>query len=259
MIGAVQLVGVEDVQRPGAVVGDEVGDVDERRDRPEADRAQPVLQPLRRRAVRHAADQPADEERAGLAGDVGREVDGDRAGEARRATGSIAGVISRPRPRAARSRAMPATPSASGRFGVTAISITGSNGDDVDVAGADRGVGGELDDAVVLVGELHLALGEHHAVALDAADPADLDRGVDAGDVVAGRGDHDLDAGAGVRGAADDLLLAVARSATRQTRSLSASGCGRASSTSPTVKAASRVGRVGRRSRPRGRGRSGRR
>ena len=48
---AVQLVGVEDVQRPVAVVGDEVGDVDERGDRAEADGAQPVLQPLRRGAV----------------------------------------------------------------------------------------------------------------------------------------------------------------------------------------------------------------
>ena len=41
-------------------------------------------------------------------------------------TASTAGVISLPRPRAAKSRAMPAMPSASGRFGVMAISITGS-------------------------------------------------------------------------------------------------------------------------------------
>ena len=65
-------------------IGHEVGDVDERRDRPQPDRPQPVLQPLRRRAVADAADQPADEERAGLAGDVGREVDADRAGEGAR-------------------------------------------------------------------------------------------------------------------------------------------------------------------------------
>ena len=209
MIGAVELVGVEDVQRAVAVVGDEVGDVDERRDRAEADGAQAVLQPLRRGAVRDAADQAADEERAGLAGDVGGEVDGDRAGEgagdrldgggdqrAEAAGGEVAGDAGD----AERVGAV---------RGDRRSSMTGSKGDDVDVAGADRGVGGELDDAVVGVGELHLALGEHHAVALDAADLADLDRGVDAGDVVAGLGDHDLDAGAGVRGAADDLLLAV--------------------------------------------------
>ena len=126
VIGAVELVGVEDVQRPVAVVGDEVGDVDERRDRAEADGAQAVLQPLRRGAVPDAADQAADEERAGLAGDVGGEVDarpgrGRRRGRARRRASR--GV---PRPRAARSRAMPATPRASGRFGVMATSMTGS-------------------------------------------------------------------------------------------------------------------------------------
>jgi hypothetical protein len=81
-------------------------------------------------------------------------------------------------------------------------------GVDVDEAGADRGVGRQLEDALVLVGELHLALRQHHAVAFDAADLADLQRQVDAGDVVAGLGDDDLDAGARVRGAADDLLLA---------------------------------------------------
>ena len=46
--------------------------------------------------------------------------------ENRPATGSTSDVITSPRPRAARSRAIPATPSASGRLGVTAISITGS-------------------------------------------------------------------------------------------------------------------------------------
>ena len=78
----------------------------------------------------------------------------------------------------------------------------------VDVAGADLGRGVEFDDAVMGVGELHLALREHHAVALDAADLADFDGRVDAGDVVARRGDHDLDAGPRVGGAADDLKLA---------------------------------------------------
>ena len=46
-------------------------------------------------------------------------------------------------------------------------------------------------------------------MALDAADLADLDGGVDARNVVAGGGDHDLDAGARVGGAADDLFLAL--------------------------------------------------
>ncbi len=42
------------------------------------------------------------------------------------ATGAISGVVSLPSPAAARSRAMPATPSQSGRFGVTSKSMTGS-------------------------------------------------------------------------------------------------------------------------------------
>ena len=41
--------------------------------------------------------------------------------------GATAGVVTRPRPAAAKSRAMPATPIASGRFGVRLISMTGSS------------------------------------------------------------------------------------------------------------------------------------
>ncbi len=203
-----ELVGVEDVQRPVAVDREEVGDVDQCGNRPEADGAQPVLQPVRRGAVGHAADQPADEERAGLGRDVGGEIDRDRAGEgagdrldgrgperAEAAGGEVAGDAGD----AERVRAVRGDRDVDDRV----------EGDDVDVAGAHGRVGGELDDAFVGVGELHLALGEHHAVALDAADLPDLDRGVDAGDVVAGLGDDDLDAGPGVGGAADDLLLAV--------------------------------------------------
>ena len=208
MIGPLSLSRVEDVQRAVAVVGDEVGDVDERGDRAEADGAQAVLQPVGRGAVPDAADQAADEERAGLAGDVGGEVDRDRAGE-----GAGDGLDGRGG-EAAEAAGGEVAGDAGDAEGVGAVGGDGDvddrvEGDDVDVAGADGGVGVELDDAGVGVGELHLALGEHHAVALDAADFPDLDRGVDAGDVVAGLGDHDLDAGARVRGAADDLLLAV--------------------------------------------------
>ena len=43
---ALELVGVEDVERTAAVIGDQIGDVDQRRNRSEADRAQAVLQPF---------------------------------------------------------------------------------------------------------------------------------------------------------------------------------------------------------------------
>jgi hypothetical protein len=111
-------------------------------------------------------------------------------------TGATVWGFSVPRPRAARSRAMPRMPSASGRLGVIAISITGST-----LAGsfsASQSVKrctdlarGQLDDAVMLVRQLHLALGGHHAVALDAADLAHADGGVDAGHVHAGLGHDD--------------------------------------------------------------------
>ncbi len=207
---AVDLVGVEDVERAAAVVGEVVGDVDQRGDRAQADGGKAVLQPFRRRAVRHATDHPTEKERAGFGGDVRCEVDRDRAGldagdrldgrcddPSEAAGGKVAG-------------------DAGDGEGVGAVGGDGDlddgvGGDEVDVAGADLGVRGQLDDAVMGVGELHLALGEHHAVALDAADLADLDGGIDSGDVVAGGGHHHLDAGPRIGRAADDLRLALGR------------------------------------------------
>ncbi len=79
---ALQLAGIEHVQRTRDIEGQQIGDIDQRRDRPQADRQQPVLKPARAGAVLHAPDQPADEHRAGR-GLVFREVEGDadRAGE----------------------------------------------------------------------------------------------------------------------------------------------------------------------------------
>ncbi len=78
---ALHLLGVEHVQRPAAVVGDEVGDVDQRVDRAKADRLQPLLQPLRRRAVLDAANEAQRERRAQRMGLAEVELDRDRAGE----------------------------------------------------------------------------------------------------------------------------------------------------------------------------------
>ena len=55
--------GIEHVQRPAAVEGDEVGDVDQRIDRPQPDRGQPLLQPIRRRPVLDAAHETQRERR----------------------------------------------------------------------------------------------------------------------------------------------------------------------------------------------------
>ena len=79
-------------------------------------------------------------------------------------------------------------------------------------AGADRRIVRQVDDAIMLVGQFQLALGAHHAMALDAADLADRQRHVDAGHIGAGRGEGADQAGAGIRRAAHhlDRRLAVA-------------------------------------------------
>ncbi len=63
-----ELPGVEHVQRPVEVEGHQVGDVDQRRDRPQADRLQPALQPVGRGAVLDAAEVAADHDGAGAVG-----------------------------------------------------------------------------------------------------------------------------------------------------------------------------------------------
>ena len=73
------------------------------------------------------------------------------------------------------------------------------------VIGADRSIVGQLDDAVVVVGDSQLEFRHQHAAALDAADGADRERHILAGDVGARRHEHAHHAGAGVRCAADHL------------------------------------------------------
>ena len=48
---------IEHMQRPSAVVSDEVGDIDQRIDGAQSDGAQPLLQPGRRRPIAHPAYQ----------------------------------------------------------------------------------------------------------------------------------------------------------------------------------------------------------
>ena len=204
---AMDLGRVEDVERAGAVEGDEVGDVDERRDRAQTDGAQAVLEPLRRGTVFHAAHEAAIKDGTGLVGDVGREMHADRTGEAS-GYGFDRGGDQPPEAAGGEVARDAGDAERVGTVGGDGDVDDGIGGVEVDVAGADRSVGVELDDAVMRGGELHLAFRQHHAVAFDTADLSDLDCGVDAGDVVAGRGDHDLDACARVGGAADDLKLA---------------------------------------------------
>ncbi len=73
------------------------------------------------------------------------------------------------------------------------------------VALPDRRIVRQIDDALVVVGELELEFGDQHAAALDAADLADRERDVLARNVGAGRHEHALHAGARIGRAAHDL------------------------------------------------------
>ena len=76
---------------------------------------------------------------------------------------------------------------------------------------ADRRIVGQVDDALVIVGDAELALRQQHAVRFDAADDALLELHAGAGNVGAGRREDAGHAGARIGRAADDLdLRAVA-------------------------------------------------
>ena len=70
---------------------------------------------------------------------------------------------------------------------------------------ADGRVVRQVDDALVVIGQFHLGFRDQHAAAFDAADGADAERDLLAGNVRAGRGEHALHAGARIRRAAHDL------------------------------------------------------
>ena len=101
---------------------------------------------------------------------------------------------------------MPRTPMQSWRLGVIA---------DVDhrivepgIVGerrADRRIGGQFDDAVMVVAELELARRAHHAVRFDAADRRDLELHAVGRDDRAGRAEHADQSGARIGRAAHDL------------------------------------------------------
>ncbi len=73
---------VKDVQRPAAIEGDVIGDVDERADRPEADRPKTLLHPDRGRPIGYAAHEPQGESGAEIGVTRGElEIDAGRAVE----------------------------------------------------------------------------------------------------------------------------------------------------------------------------------
>ena len=202
---------VEHMQRAVLVEGEEVGHIHQRRDRAQADRRQPVLQPLRAGAVFHTFDQAAGKQRAAVEGVL---VDGDldRACEVARDRLKRTGL------QGAQAARRQIAGDAINAQRIGAVRGDRDLDDRVDlgrivfrqpvhelVADIARG---QLDDAVMLFRQLQLALGGHHAKAFDTADLANADGDVEAGDIHARFADHHGDALARVRRAADDLHLA---------------------------------------------------
>ena len=209
---ALQLVRIEDVQRAVEVVGIEIRHIDQEADRPQPDAAQTRLQPVGAGAVGDPLDQPAAEQRAAV-GRVFRDSDTHRRGALPR------DLRRRERLERAQPPRRQVTRHAAHAQRIGAVRRNGDLDHRIDPCGIVLGqpvgealpdlAGGQLDDPVVLVRQFQLALRGHHPVAFDAADRAHADRGVDARHVDAGMGDHDSDALARVRRAADDLLQAV--------------------------------------------------
>ncbi len=196
---------IEHVERAAAVVGDEIGNIDQRIDRAEPDRGEPFLQPVRRRSVLDAAHRAERKARAQRRRRPEIERDVYRTGEL---------ALHRPD-----RRVLELAHIGCGKIAGNAVHAGGVGAVrgqvDLDhrivepgivrVRLADRRIVRQIDDAVVIVGDLEFGFGDQHAAAFDVADLADAERDVLAGDESAGRREHALHAGARVRRAADHL------------------------------------------------------
>ena len=178
-----------------------VGEVDQRRDRALARAGQAILQPLRRRAIGHPADDPAVEGRATLR-IVGADLD--RAGEA--------ALDTRCGDRLERAEAGGREVA---RDAVDAHAVRPVRGDRhvehrrrTMVFGegrADRCVARQLDDTIVVLAELELAGRTHHPVRFDPAHRGDLEHHAVHRHRGARQAEHADQPGPGIGRAADDL------------------------------------------------------
>ena len=202
---AVNLVDVIGMQRATQIEHHIVGDVDKGADRALADGVQAPRHPVRARPVGDAAKGDAGDQRGQMLGPVKIEPPGDRAVEAafmragvQRLQRAVAGSgqIARDAANAEAIGAVRGDGDLDDR-----IIQTGPGGE----ALADRRVLIQIDNAVMLVRDHHLALRAEHAVRVLAADVAGLQHQIDAGHIGAGRGEDALHAGARVRRAADNL------------------------------------------------------
>ena len=193
------------MQRPSAVVGDEIGDIDQRVDRTQADRDEPALQPCRRGAVFHPAHQPQRESGA----ERGRRPEVER--HLHRAWEPPVDRLDACVPELAHvgGREVARDAVDAGAVGAIGREIDLDHGiveaGPLRVIRAHRRGIGEFDDAFMVVGDLQLEFGHQHAAALDPADLADAERHVLARDESPGRNEYALHARARIGRPAHDL------------------------------------------------------
>ena len=202
-----ELCPVIDVQRPAEIEHDEIGDIDQRRNRLLPDRLEPLLEPGRRRTIVDASDGAGEECRAA------RRIIGAHLGP-----GTAARHVEPGNTIGFSKWFQPADPQRSQIAGdaAHAHAILAIRGDRhvehrvadagiIDIARTDRGIGGKLDDAIMFFRQFELAHRTHHAVRGDAADGSNLERDAAARHIGARRTEHALHAGAGIGRPADDL------------------------------------------------------
>ena len=204
-LGPDQLGHVIDVQRAGAVIGDQIGHIDQPVDRTQADGRQAFLQPGRRRPVLDAPDHPAGEDRAHL-GRVQPHGDRRREGPAHHGDVEMLQLAD------AGGGEIPRDTGDAQPVGPVRRDFEIDHGFRAEQAGdrrPDRDFQRQLLDAVALIGQLQLRGRTQHAVGHHAAHRL-LDQGhAQAGHIGADGGVDGGQARPRVRRAADDLFHAI--------------------------------------------------
>ena len=204
--GAGDLLGIEDMQRPGAIEGEKIGDVDEAVDRPQPDREQPFSEPVGARPVVHTAHETQSEGRRKMRIRLGKiERDGDGAGE-------LAGHgRNRRRDQAAEIRCGEIAGDSRNTHGIRPIGRE-INVDDgiveprpLRISDADRRILRQFDDAAMILGQFEFGGGTQHACGFNPANHALAEGDFFRRNVSAWRGENRLQPGARIGGAADDL------------------------------------------------------
>jgi hypothetical protein len=199
------LVGIEHVQRPAAVEGDEIGDVDKRVDWPKPDCGQPLLQPIGRRPVFHPAHQTQAEGRAQRLrlAEVERDFHGAREGAPHRFWNLVFIAADRSCAEVARDTRHTGAIGAIGRQVDFNRRIADTS--PLEVWLANRCIRWKFNDAVGVVGDLDLRARNEHAPALDVADFANAERDFFSRNVGARRREYGLHAAARIGRATHDL------------------------------------------------------